>query len=653
MKKLWFIPILLIGRLGYAQSETEPYTELFCPIDTAWQGDTLVVPQGPLRYDILLQEGDIVYNIEKGTNAPLKGGFGGVFYDRNEREDINIAATNFSKNTEGRLYLSLQDNKISPVGDGGGYVTMQVKQNDAGGWSVVPQTEGGTTFDYRFRDLDGLGGTFKNNGIHLGYSSLSAVVESPTKGNIFMYDAWAASNDAISTGFTSTGNFTLPEDSPDPGLSIPRYKNMGWVIEINKQTGMPVKKVYFAGRADIGGLSVSSQKSTDLPAEALYDKRIIFTTQTQPAVIIRYERSDNVLYAYKQDAGGYEGAWVMLNEMDVDGSLFPFSFEELSDIRKIALQKGATMFNNLGGLVKERNGSYYIAETGGEAPAGTFSDPGLIFSGSPAHHLSDKIAADGSTDDHYGRLLKMYTNDEGSKVIVEPYLEGGTTADTRYTFSNPKNIWYYNFDYTPDAGTLSSAQYLIISEQVTDAGFRRNPSGITDASELMNEVYFINADITHPDLSDLRPFAIGPKGAELQAAFPVEGPGPMFLSIRYPNTGNTAPYNKSLLVAVNNFEAYFADPEACGWVQPPPGTDTTTAITEPGKMQGDGLTIWPNPASRTLYFGKLQNEVMVYDVNGRMIKRAVKIKELDIFDLVPGFYIIRNDKRQARKIIIR
>lgn len=653
-RKLWMLLLTAtIGNALYAQTTATPFTELFCPADTSWQGETLVVPQGSLRYNILLQEGDLVHNLEKGTSAPVKGGFGGVFYDRDVRENLTTNNTGFFKNTEGWLYLSLQDNKISATGDGGGYLRLRVKQNAANDWVVVPQTAGSTTFNARAFDMDALGGSYNTNGIHLGYSALSAVVEAPTKGNIFMYDGWAESNTELNAGFSNTANYVLPAGSPQPGLSIPLFKNMGWVIEVNKQTGLPVKKIYNAGRADIGGLRATSEKTNDLPAEATYNKNLIFTTRTQPSVILKYTLTDHKVYAYKQEPSDNAGNWVMLNEEDVDGSIFPLNFEQLSDIRKVALQKGATMFNKLGAIEKNDDGSYYIAETGGEAAAGTFTNTAQIYAGTLANHLKTKVATDGSCNDYYGRILKMYSNSEG-KVVIEPYLQGGVSADGRYTFSNPEKLWFYNFNYTPSVGGAPVARYLIISEAVPDAQHKRNPAGITGTENLMNEIYFLNTNNSNPDLSSLRPFAIGPKGATLQAAFSVEGPSPLFLSIRYPNTAaTTAPYNKSLLIAVNNFEDYFSNPVACNWVIPPHGTDTTTTIGNVNVKEHESFRVWPNPASRTLHFAEQQAIIRLFDINGRLLKEAIKTKELDIFDLPAGIYILHNDKGQVKKVVIQ
>ena len=112
-------------------------------------------------------------------------------------------------------------------------------------------------------------------------------------------------------------------------------------------------------------------------------------------------------------------------------------------------------------------------------------------------------------------------------------------------------------------------------------------------------------------------------------------------------------------IAVNNFEDYFSDPDGCTWTAPPPGYDTTTdpdptgVHTTPVAGRGNNWQVWPNPATRTLYFDAVQGYVALFDVHGRLLKRKEKARELDIFDLSPGLYLLQNDKGQTRKILIR
>lgn len=641
--------LVCIGGLSLSV-QAQPFTGMFCPIDTAWGGRTIVVPPSPLRYDILLKEGDIAHNPDKGNNAPLKGGFGSVYFSQTQFSDLTAvqSAMDIKSATAGWLYLGLRDNKQGATGDGGGLVRTKIKRNAAGRWEIDPQTEGSTTYRSRFFDLDGLGGGIQHNGIHWGITG--GVTNG--SGNLFMYDGWAADNAAISGGISDISNYTLPANSPQAGLSIPRYQNTGWLTEVSRSTGKPLRKLYHAGRGDFGGmLAISDVNSGGTVATSL---TVIYVTQTQPAVLLKYEIVGHKIYAFKQDANASTGNWLLLNEMDVDGSLFPFSFSKLLDVQKLALEKGATMFNRLGGITGNVN-DFYIAETGGNSDGDAFTNPSKKFNGKLAYHLQQRDADnDGKFADAFGRILKVSTGP--MSVKIEPYLEGGRTLDKRYTFSNPKQLSSVGFLYSYPSGSISQTNgisgHMVISEEVPDKDHFRNPATANTQEDLMQEIYFLDMQKANPKLSDLRPFAIGPRGAELQAAFSIDQKwSPLFLSVRYPKTSNDAPYNQSVVMAISNFEEYFANPTGCGWVTPPAGSDTSLAVPQLAGSSDD-FKVWPNPAQRVLYFGKTE-DVQMYDIHGKWIKSGQHVQSLSLIDMVPGVYFIRNAKGETRKVVLQ
>ncbi|WP_118952521.1 T9SS type A sorting domain-containing protein [Taibaiella helva] len=652
--------LLLAGACSLVNmhAQTQPFTELFCPVDTSFAGDSLVVPQSPLKYSILLREGDLAHNLEKSNSAPVKGGFGALAYD--SKNITQFSANGINTSIEGDLYLSLRDNKTGITGNGGGYLKMHVQKNSDDTWSVVPQSPGGNNINYRMYDIDGLGGSFGNNGLHIGAQTTSSENE---KGNLFLYESLAAGNADLQPGITETGSYALPAGSVEGGpAAIERYQNMGWLLEADRTTGKIVRKLYAAGRADIGGMLAQSTKN-DLSVPAADNIDIIYTTQTQPAVLLRYNHSEKGIYAFKQDENSNEGDWLLLNEKDVDGSLFPIDFTQLLDIRKLALQKGATMFNRLGNLVKaERTDGlhYMLAETGGEDAGESFTNPALTFGGKLAQHLKPRLQG-AKLFDPYGRILDLSKDMNTGKWTIKVHIEGGISMDGRYIFSNPKQISNLGFSYF-DFNTFENVQknYLLMNEEVPNAGYRRNPAQVYDEDSLINEVYVLDLDKTNPDPSSLRPFAIAPRGAEIQSVFGYNAEfSPVFLSIRYPNSTNST-YNRSLVIAVSNLEAYFENPSSCGWVAPPPGYDPETGnpVTPPVSINDPRATlpffeVWPNPVSRTLFFSARQQHVWLYDVRGVLQKRASQVKELNIADLVRGTYFLQNDKGQQKKIIIQ
>jgi hypothetical protein len=642
---------LLVCMAGLAlATQAQPFTGMFCPIDTAWGGKTIVVPPSPLRYDILLKEGDVAHNLDKGNNAPLKGGFGAVYFNQTQFGALTPVqgAMDIKYATNGWLYLTLRDNKQGTTGDGGGLVRTKVKRNTAGRWEVESQTEGGTTYNNRFFDLDALGSGVQSNGIHWGITG--GVTNG--SGNLFMYDGWAASNADISTGISDMNNYILPAGSPQAGLSIPRYQNTGWLTEVSRASGKPLRKLYHAGRGDFGGMLANSDVTAG--ATLATTLTVIYATQTQPSVLLKYDIADHKLYTFKQDANTNTGNWLLLNDRDVDGSIFPFPFSKLIDVQKLALEKGATMFNRLGGITGNVN-DFYIAETGGNSDGDAFTNPTKIYNGKLAYHLQQRDPDnDRKFADPFGRILKVSTGPVSIKI--EPYLEGGRTLDQRYTFSNPKQLSSVGFLYSYPSGSTAQtngiAGYMVISEEVPNKEYNRNPPAANTQEDLMQEIYFLDMQKLNPKLSDLRPFSIGPRGAELQAAFSIDQKwSPLFLSVRYPNTTNDQPYHQSVVVAVSNFEEYFANPTGCGWVAPPTGGDTSLAV--PGiSILDDDFKVWPNPAQRTLYFGKTET-VQLYDVNGKCVKSSDKTQSLNIIDLVPGVYFIRNSDGRSKKIVLQ
>ena len=658
MYKNLLFAVVLTGSCTGLYGQVQPFTELFCPVDTSFAGDSLLIPQSPLKYSILLQEGATAFNMEKNNSAALKGGFGALNYDSKNITQFSTNSINTS--IEGDLYLSLQDNKVAVTGNGGGYLKMHVKKNTDNTWSVVPQVLGGNNIDYRVYDIDGLGGSFGNNGIHTGARGTSSEND---KGNLFLYERIASSNADLQPGITETGSYALPAGSVEGGpASIDRYKNMGWLLEADRTTGKIVRKIYTAGRSDFGGMLAQSTKS-DLNAPSSDNLEIIYTTQTQPAVLLRYVQLDKAVYAFKQEENSSEGDWLLLNEQDVDGSLFPIDFTELLDIQKLALQKGATMFNRLGSIVRAEmaDGPHYLlAETGGEDKQQSFTNSAVIHSGKLAQHLKARMQSN-TLKDPYGRILDLYKNEATSKWTIKVHIEGGISMDSRYVFSNPKQISNLGFSYF-DFNTFENVQknYLIMNEEVPDAGFKRNPAGIYDKDSLINEAYVLDLSKTNPDPSSLRPFAIAPRGAEIQSVFGYNPEfSPVFLSIRYPNS-TQSPYNKSIVIAVSNMEEYFETPGTCNWTVPPPGYNPETGgpVTPPlgieeTTLQNVPFRVWPNPVSRTLFFAEPQKNIWLFDAKGVLQQTAHNVKELNIITLTPGVYFLLNDKKQQKRIVVQ
>lgn len=67
------------------------------------------------------------------------------------------------------------------------------------------------------------------------------------------------------------------------------------------------------------------------------------------------------------------------------------------------------------------------------------------------------------------------------------------------------------------------------------------------------------------------------------------------------------------------------------------------------EADGDGITLWPNPAGNTLYLEGVDDEtVSVYDNIGRLVLQERYNGQLNVSGLAPGVYIVTVGKREMR-----
>jgi hypothetical protein len=125
-----------------------------------------------------------------------------------------------------------------------------------------------------------------------------------------------------------------------------------------------------------------------------------------------------------------------------------------------------------------------------------------------------------------------------------------------------------------------------------------------------------------------------PKGAEITGAMGLDENTIIFNS-QHPSSDNPFPYNNSLTVAVS------------GWVQ-------AVASLENGRdalENANGFTIFPNPTSRELQFNMV-TDVAIYNAQGQRIRVARNTKRVNVEDLTPGVYFVKNKEGQMQKLII-
>ncbi len=69
----------------------------------------------------------------------------------------------------------------------------------------------------------------------------------------------------------------------------------------------------------------------------------------------------------------------------------------------------------------------------------------------------------------------------------------------------------------------------------------------------------------------------------------------------------------------------------------------------------NNLSFYPNPAKNTLYFSEKLNSVRVFDLNGKLVRQAAEVSDLNLSDLNEGIYLVQLDQEgasQLQKLIV-
>jgi len=613
----------------------------FCPLDTNFTTQQIIIPGGPLKYDILCTADSTGYLSTTDAFAKLKNNFQSTLFVYDSP----------SSNTEGTLFVTQNINvKSTALGDGGGVIQMKVKKNESGNWVPVAQTVNGKQVYYRIVDFSPVGGSiYQKSLIQRGFSANRIAV---TEDSITL-----ESNTELSKGFSDVSDYTIPSSNGAASNQvIPRYQNMGWAVDIDINTAnmKASRKWYGFGRGFYTDI-------LDLDAT-----RVLLVTGTEPSVIMMAERlggttsRDYKIYCYRQKPTESDGEWLLLNELDIDDKPVPLSIEDLVNIHKKALEAGATMFNNLSKIAplkiyelgSEKVSKVYITETGSDNSGDLFSNSSKKYNGTLAHHLQELDAEDGTIDgivyDPYGRILEL----DLATLKISPFIEGGPADNCRFHFSNPGGIGLH----TIKDNNSNTKSYLVIHENIAGVNKYRNPAHVGSEENKINETYVFDLS-SAPSRDNLKLFAIGPKGSEItgfsRAWSPSQDDGNIvFVTLKYPSQHNQAPFNKSMVLAISGLFEYFQNPTSCDAVandcQPIPSS------VDPQYTSGIGANIfkaWPNPVRRTLHLNEATN-VSVYDHSGKLVLTGNDTNEVDLIGFKPGIYFIKNEEGQSIKLIV-
>ncbi len=515
------------------------------------------------------------------------------------------------------------------IGDGGGMTSFLMK-NVGGLYEIQEQelADGRTGKFFNVDFMNTVGETWTNcGGIIAPDGRIWTAEEYP------LVESWGQGNSNI-TGFVKDTGYVIigegvmvPFNDPAPvvgfeGERLKAYEGQGWMVEIDPMTGKAIRKQYNWGRMSFEAGCIMPDNQTVYLAE---DER--------PGILVKFvadtpgDFTSGSLYAFKQD-GGDAGNWVSLDNADLD---------EMVNMKDAAWEKKATLFIRLE-WITEVDGKVYIAETGYDnvnSKSSWTNAVAITGESNIANHHRQRAATQGTQlvqagEDHYydyyGRIL-VY---DPATDEVSVYLEGGPDYETEMSLAMSE--YPAKHLSNPDGlGKISvhGKTYLVINEDLNGATYNRIPS---DGARIC-EMYLLDASIENPTIDDLTRIMVGPAGAELTGGNGTHDGISILVDVQHPSGSNTPPYDKAVTVALNGFDTVIESLEEY--------------FEENGT---DPFVIYPNPVYQTLYFNGTF-DVKLYNSQGALIKYKDNTSHLNISELEPGVYYIRNNEGETRKLI--
>lgn len=334
---------------------------------------------------------------------------------------------------------------------------------------------------------------------------------------------------------------------------------------------------------------------------------------------------------------GYDGSVSVYNVNGYDGEKWikigNGTMDKMLNFQENAINAGATMFNRLEWVAyNAADGNVYLTETGRDNPASRWADEEVEGGVVAEHHVTRATAQgtdpmNGDYVDYYGRILRfdVTTEDMTSFLEAGPEFHGQPNVPiSSYPsihLSNPDGLTFMQ---------VGSSSYMVICEDLNGTSHGRMPAGLSNRA---CELYILDMDTPNASLNDLVRIAQTPVGAEVTGVRATPDGKTLFFNSQHPSTSNPFPYNNSLTVALT------------GWDK------SVVGLTEIAE-EGDAFTVYPNPTSRIVYFNQT-TDVALYDTYGKLVRVERNTNKMDIIDLLPGTYYLKNAAGDTKKLIIQ
>jgi secreted PhoX family phosphatase len=606
--------VLFLG-LGAAFFSAKAQTNFNPEIDvTNWEPTTIIVPSSPLITQYLFIGGH-----HKVQTTATYGNNAGEALAKQWHDFIGFTPDNAGSDLG---WISVNHEMVvanDSIGDGGGMSVFKVRRDPATDSLIIVDQTLSDGRQGKFFAVD-FANTVGETGMNCGG------ITSPD-GRIWTAEEWWRGSNANladrDTGmFTiGTGTATSPVSEGFPaydGQTIAKYENYNYMVEIDPREAKAIRKQYNWGRqAFEGGAVMPDNKTVYLGADGTPGFFTKFVATTAGDFTI------GTTSVYKHDATGSK--WVVIDNSDLNNML---NFDARS------VSAGASMFNRIE-WVTEIGGKVYFTETGRDNPGSRWAGEkaaGAVFA---PHHLvraseqslefGKTISPDSSEYwDYYGRVMMYDPATSQTSVFLEggPYFTVDPSASSYPDkhLSNPDGL---------NKTTINGKDYMLINEDLNGTSKGRTPAGISNRT---CELFMLDMSIANPTLNDLVRIAVVPVGAEITGAIGTTDGKTILFNVQHPSTSNPFPFNNSLTVAIT------------GWDQ------VTIGIDEEA-FEGKTFEMYPNPATRTLYFKEL-SDIAIYNVEGKRMNVYRQVQDIDISHLNPGVYYVQNAAGQTQKLLV-
>jgi secreted PhoX family phosphatase len=445
----------------------------FTPVDTNFSTKTIVLPQGYSFSTLLIGGVDSVL-LGNGTKQLSK-----------ESQDLIVYIPKNGSSINGTLYVNHETSGSDALrGNGGGGTVFDVQRTPYD-WKVIG--------DRRKVDFTTVGGTSNN-----------CAGELAPKGTVFTSEETApANNPGLSWG----------SDTADFG-GYKRYLNNGFMVEVDVQNAVALRKCYAMGRFKHEGCAF------------LPDHRTAYLTEDEtPACLFKFvadnddDYSSGQLSVYKQSVDGLSGTWLPI----------PRHRDSINITKTIALRLGATLFIRLEDCALGPNGNLFIAETGNDNANLTINEAA---GNKPALHL-EAFRATGTSfiRDTFGRILKL----DITTGKITNFLQGGKGSDGITCVSNPDNI---AIDF--------KRNLLAFHEDINGTTGGRSLRGLTTC-----ENYYVDLANANPTVNDCKRFLVCPTGGEATGIWFTPDYETYFVNIQHPASSDFFPFSKATTIAIS------------------------------------------------------------------------------------------------------